>query len=159
MLEIGLRVHHVVLHLLKITDCADRMQTTTTVLYRSACFNFRKVGLLATFTGSTSGHSKHVCDRDYIMRMLYKNCYWPAVTPCCGTVITHRVYVVCYFRDIYPFIYFIVAMYVHHLGLYCILFSRFLISKIKYSFAVDKVVIKESYYYYSCRPSVRPFDQ
>ena len=32
---------------------------------------------------------------------------------------------VCYFRDIYPFNCFIVAMYVHHLGLYCILFSVF----------------------------------
>ena len=42
-------------------------------------------------------------------------------------------------------------MYVHHLGLYCILFRKFLISK--YSFAVDKVMIKESYYYYyyKCR--------
>jgi len=39
-------------------------------------------------------------------------------------------YVVCYFRDVYPFIYFIIATYVHHLGLYCILFSRFLISKL-----------------------------
>jgi len=39
-------------------------------------------------------------------------------------------YVVCYFRDVYPFIYFIIAMYVHHLGLYFILFCRFLISKL-----------------------------
>ena len=45
---------------------------------------------------------------------------------------SHCAYVVCYFRDVYPFIYFIIAMYVHHLGLYCILFRRFLISKSMY---------------------------
>jgi len=39
------------------------------------------------------------------------------------SVITHCAYVVCYFRDVYPFI--IIAMYVHHLGLYCILFRNF----------------------------------
>ena len=38
------------------------------------------------------------------------------------SVITHCAYGVCYFRDVYPFIYFIIAMYVPHLGLYCILF-------------------------------------
>ena len=52
---------------------------------------------------------------------------------CCSTVITHCAYVVCYFRDVYPFIYCIIAMYVHHLGLYCILFRRrFLISTSMY---------------------------
>jgi len=39
---------------------------------------------------------------------------------CTRTVISllqhHCAYVVCYFRDVYPFIYFIIAMYVHHLG-------------------------------------------
>jgi len=38
--------------------------------------------------------------------------------------------IVCYFRDVYPFIYLIITMYVNHLGLYCILFRRFLISRI-----------------------------
>ena len=28
---------------------------------------------------------------------------------CYYTVITHRAYVVCYFRDVYPFTYFIIA--------------------------------------------------
>jgi len=42
-------------------------------------------------------------------------------------------------------------MYVHLLGLYRISLRGFLISIIWYSFAVDKVVIKESYYYYRCR--------
>jgi len=41
------------------------------------------------------------------------------------SVITPCAYVVCYFRDVYPFIYFIIAMCVHHLGLYCILFGSF----------------------------------
>ena len=41
------------------------------------------------------------------------------------SVITHCAFVVCYFKDVYPFIYFIIAMYVHHLGLYCILFRSF----------------------------------
>ena len=41
------------------------------------------------------------------------------------SVITHCAFVVCYFRDVYPFIYFIIAMYVHHLGLYYILFRNF----------------------------------
>jgi len=45
-------------------------------------------------------------------------------------VITQCAYVVCYFRDVYPFIYFITAKYVYHLGLYCFLFRRFLISKL-----------------------------
>jgi len=55
----------------------------------------------------------------------------------------HRAYVVCYFRDVYPFIYFITAMYVHyvhHLGLYCILFRRkFLISKINVALQLTKL--------------------
>jgi len=70
--------------------------------------------------------------RDYIMRMLYKNCYLPTVIPCCGTAITHCAYVVCYFRDVYHFrpIYFIIAMYVLRLDLYCILLWIFLISKL-----------------------------
>ena len=47
-------------------------------------------------------------------------------TPCCGTAITHCAYVVCYFRDVLnPFIYFIIAIYVHHLGSHGILFRRF----------------------------------
>ena len=52
----------------------------------------------------------YLSDRDYIMRMLLLELFlaycW---TPCCGTVITHCAYVVCYFRDVYPFIYFIIA--------------------------------------------------
>jgi len=43
------------------------------------------------------------------------------------------------FRDVYPFIYFIIAMYVHHLGLYCILFRRFLISKINVALQLTKL--------------------
>ena len=35
------------------------------------------------------------------------------VTPRCGTVITHCAYVVCYFRDVYPFTYFTIATCVH----------------------------------------------
>jgi len=31
----------------------------------------------------------YLSDQDYIMRILYKNCYESTVTPCCGTVITH----------------------------------------------------------------------
>ena len=79
------------------------------------------------------------------MRMLYKNCYQPTVTPCCGTVITHCAYVVCYFRDVYPFIYFITAMYLslHHLGLYFILFRRFLISKINVTLQLTKLWLKK----------------
>jgi len=38
------------------------------------------------------------------------------------------------------FICFIVAMYVHHLGLYCVLLRRVLIYKIDVCFAVDKVI-------------------
>jgi len=45
-----------------------------------------------------------------------------------GTVITHRVYGVCYFRDVHLFVNFIIAMYVHRLGLYCMLLRGFLIS-------------------------------
>jgi len=37
-------------------------------------------------------------------------------------------------------------MCVHRLGLYCIYFVYFYIHNL-YSFAIDKVVIKESYYY------------
>ena len=65
------------------------------------------------------------------------------LTPCCGTVITHCAYVVCYFRDVCPFIYFIIAMYVHHLGLYCILFRRFLISKINVALQLTKLLLKK----------------
>jgi len=64
-------------------------------------------------------------------------------TPCCGTVITHCAYVVCYFRDVYPFIYFVIGMYVHHLGLYCILFRRFLISKINVALQLTKLWLKK----------------
>jgi len=67
----------------------------------------------------------YLSDRDFIMRMLYKNCYQPTVTPWCGTVITHCAYVVCYFRDVHFFINFIIAMYVHLLGLYRILLRGF----------------------------------
>ena len=53
------------------------------------------------------------------------------------------VYVVCYFRNVYPFIYSIIAVYVHHLGLYCILFRRFLISKINVALQLTKLVLKK----------------
>jgi len=64
-------------------------------------------------------------------------------TPCCDTVITRCAYVVCYFRDVYPFIYFIIAVYVHHLGLYCVLFHRFLISKINVALQLTKLLLKK----------------
>ena len=48
-------------------------------------------------------------------------------------------YVACYFRDVYLFVYFIIAMYVHHLGSYCILFRRFLISKINVALQLTKL--------------------
>ena len=51
------------------------------------------------------------------------------------------------FRDVYPFIYFTIAMYVHHLGYILFYFADFL-SPNQCNFAVDKVMIKESYYYY-----------
>jgi len=35
--------------------------------------------------------------------------------------------------------YFIIAMYVHHLGLYCILFRRFLIPKINVALQLTKL--------------------
>jgi len=60
--------------------------------------------------------TKFLNDTDFIIRMLYIDIL---------SVITHCAYVVCYFRDVYPFIYCIIAMYVHHLGFYCILFRRF----------------------------------
>jgi len=65
-------------------------------------------------------------------RLYHAHAVQELLLACCSTVITHCAYVVCYFRDVYPFIYFIIAMYVHHLGLYCILFRRFLISKSMY---------------------------
>jgi len=46
--------------------------------------------------------------------------------------------------------FFIIAMYVHHLSLYCILFRRFLIAKINVALQLTKVMIKESYYCYYC---------
>ena len=47
-------------------------------------------------------------------------------------------------------------MYVHHLALYCILFRRFLIpNQCTCSFAVDKAMIKESYYYYARKVDTR----
>ena len=52
----------------------------------------------------------YLSDRDYIMRMLLLELFlaycW---TPCCGTVITHCAYVVCYFTDVHPFICFIIG--------------------------------------------------
>jgi len=45
-------------------------------------------------------------------------------------LIPKTTYLFCYFRDVYPFIFFIIAIYVHHLRLYCVLFRRFLISKL-----------------------------
>jgi len=65
------------------------------------------------------------------------------VTPCYGTVITHCAYAVCYFRDVYPFIYFIIAMYVHHLRLYCILFRRLLFSKTNVALQLTKLCLKQ----------------
>jgi len=60
-----------------------------------------------------------------------------------AVLITHRAHVVCYFIDVYPFIYFIVAMYVHHLGLCCILFRGFLISKIGIALQLTKLLLKK----------------
>jgi len=37
-------------------------------------------------------------------------------------LVTHCAYAVCYFRYVYPFIYFIVAVPVHHIGLAYIIF-------------------------------------
>ena len=42
----------------------------------------------------------------------------------------------------YPFICFIIAMYVHHLGFYCVLFSRFLIAKINVALQLTKLCLK-----------------
>jgi len=75
-----------------------------------------------------------------LLDTFYKSKFQPKPACCTRTVISlllHPAEVlfspivnVCYFRDVYPFIYFIIPMYVHHLGLYCISFYRFLISKI-----------------------------
>jgi len=54
-------------------------------------------------------------------------------------VITHCAYVVCYFRNVYLFIYFIIAIYVHHVGLCCVLFRRFVISKINVALQLTKL--------------------
>ena len=55
------------------------------------------------------------------------------------------VYVVCYFRNVYPFIYSIIAVYLHaYIVFYFVDFK----SPNQCSFAVEKVMIKESYYYY-----------
>jgi len=68
--------------------------------------------------GDYIGVRVHLCNHQELL-LAY------TVTPCCGTVITHCAYVVCYFRDVHPFITFITAIYVHRLGLYCILFRGF----------------------------------
>ena len=47
------------------------------------------------------------------------------------------------YRDVYPFICFIIAMYEHHLGLYYILFHRLLISKINVALQLTKLWLKE----------------
>ena len=70
--------------------------------------------------------------------MLYKNCHWSTVTPGCSTVITQCA-CVCHFRDIYPFACFIIAIYVHHLGLRCILFRKFLIAIIDVALQLTKL--------------------
>jgi len=62
----------------------------------------------------------------------------PTVTPCCGTVIIHCADV-CYLRDVYRFICIIVAIYVHHLGLYCVLFRRVLIYEIDVALQLTKL--------------------
>jgi len=41
------------------------------------------------------------------------------------------------------FIYFIIAMNVHHLGLYCILFRRFLIPQINVALQLTKLCLKK----------------
>ena len=63
-------------------------------------------------------------------------------SPCCGTVIIQCA-CVCYLRDVYRFICFIVAMYVHHLGLYCVLFRRVLIYKIDVALQLTKLSLKK----------------
>ena len=68
--------------------------------------------------------------------------HWPTVTPCCGTVIIECAWV-CYLRDVYRFICFIVAMYAHHLGLYCVLFRRVLIYKIDVALQLTKLWLKK----------------
>ena len=50
---------------------------------------------------------------------------------------------VCYLRDVYRFICFIVAMYVHHLGLYCVLLRRVLIYKIDVALQLAKLWLKK----------------
>ena len=46
---------------------------------------------------------------------------------------------VCYLRDVDGFIFFIVAMYVHNLGLYCVLLRRVLIYKIDVALQLTKL--------------------
>ena len=45
--------------------------------------------------------------------------------------------------ETFIFIYFIIAVYVHYLGLYCILFRRFLISKINVALQLTKLLLKK----------------
>ena len=68
----------------------------------------------------------YLSDRDYIMRMLYTRNVISLLSHVAAVlyVITQCV-CVCYFRDVYPFNCLIIAMYVYHLGLYCILFRKF----------------------------------
>ena len=49
----------------------------------------------------------------------------------------------CYFTHVYPFIYFIIAMYVHHLGLYYISFRTLLIPKINVALQLTKLWLKK----------------
>jgi len=94
-----------------------------------------KPSYLKQLTSVTETVSCACCTRTVISLLLHH----------AAVLLSPIVHVVCYFRDVYPFMYFIVAMYVHHLGLYCILFRRFLMSKI--NIALQLTVIKESYYY------------
>ena len=54
------------------------------------------------------------------------------------TLITQCAYV-CYFRHVRLFICFLIATNVHRLGLYCILFHRFLFSKINVALQLTKL--------------------
>jgi len=54
-----------------------------------------------------------------------------------------RVYDSRHLRDVYRFICFIVAMYVHHLSLYCVLFRRVLIYKIDVALQLIKLLLKK----------------
>jgi len=57
-----------------------------------------------------------------------------------AVLLSPSVLVVCFFIiKVYPFIYFIIAMYVHNLGVYCILLRRFLISKINIALQLTKL--------------------